>query len=83
MKTTTRHSWTNTRTDTDGSIVTDFDTCRVCALIRITIKCPVNKTFCVTYVEPDGTEHPKKVPYPCKSHCAECKQTVEIAFTEL
>ena len=81
--TTTRHSWINNRTDNDrkNNTITEFDTCRVCELIRITVKCSVNKTFLVTYVEKNGTEHQNKLPFPCKPHCKECKQKVE--FTEL
>ena len=51
--------------------------------MRVTVKDTAKKTFDVKYVEPDGTEHLKKVPHPCKEHCKECKQKVGIAFTEL
>jgi hypothetical protein len=77
---TTRHSWLTGRTDYDraNNTQTDFCTCRVCGLVRKTIKFTATKTFEVTYIEPNGTEHERKLPYPCKPHCNECKQ--EIAF---
>ena len=81
--TTTRHSWEHNRTDNDreNHLQIEFDTCRVCGLVRKNTKDIKNKHYEVVYIEKDGTEHERKIPFPCTNHCTSCRQTVE--FTEL
>jgi len=82
--TTTRHSWAATgRTDYDKAhnLQIDFCICRVCNLVRVTTRNILDKSYEVFYLESDGTKHERKIPFPCKSHCKECKQ--EVAFEGL